>query len=181
MDFGGKILVSRPSYQEQWFANSAIFVYEHTPNGAAGLILNKDSNLTVSDLLRHRDIMYTGNEPVYKGGPVNQQAIIMLHSNEWKSENTHQVNKDFSITSDISMMQLLASGNKPRQWRMFVGMSGWGPGQLEDEYMGEGVFDKKNSWLVTSATPALVYNYNGRDQWTKLVEQSGNEMFSQYF
>jgi putative transcriptional regulator len=181
MDFSGKVLVSRPTYSEKWFSNSAVFIYEHTPNGAAGLILNKDSHLTVKDLLKNKGLPYTGSEPVYKGGPVNQQAIIMLHSPEWHSENTYQISKDFAITSDVSMFQLLASGSTPKQWRMFVGMAGWGSGQLEAEYMGEGPYDTSHSWLLATPTPSLIYNYNGSDQWKKMIEQSGSEMIEQYF
>lgn len=180
MDLTGQILISKPSYSNEWFSNSGVFIYEHTPNGAAGLILNKDSNVTVAEIFKNNNIDYNGNEPVYRGGPVNGKSIIMLHSTEWKSQNTYKISEEFSVTSDMSMMQLIASGSKPRQWRMFVGLAGWAPGQLEEEIMGQNAFDNSTTWLKTTATPGLVYNYNGHDQWNRLVEQAGSEMFSQY-
>ena len=42
---------------------------------------------------------------VYIGGPVNQNNISLLHTNDWSCDNTLKLNDDISLSSSKQIMQ----------------------------------------------------------------------------
>ena len=52
--------------------------------------------------------------------------------------------------------------------RFFIGYSGWGGGQLNDEL-------KEKSWLTTPATRKLVFHKNIDDIWKDALDHLGGE------
>jgi ABC-2 type transport system permease protein len=112
---------------------------------------------------------------VHIGGPVNVKAFTMLHSAEWKCSNTMRINDTFSISSSADILTNLAMGNCPARWRLFVGLCGWTPGQLENEIQGNPPFKHNHSWLVATADQDLVFELDNQSQWTKAIDHSGNE------
>ena len=59
------------------------------------------------------------------GGDNNESAMIMLHTDEWYSSNTIQINDHLSMSSDDLMMEKLEMGNVPEWYRLFLGFEGW--------------------------------------------------------
>jgi putative AlgH/UPF0301 family transcriptional regulator len=66
-------------------------------------------------------------------------------------------------------------GNCPRQWRLFVGLAGWTPGQLENEIKGIPPYNHSQSWLISSANLDLVFEKNEQTQWAESIELAGTE------
>jgi putative transcriptional regulator len=173
--YKGKLLVAHPMLTKGLFARSVIYVYQDdATNGVLGLILNKPTPYKVSSLLAERNMDYTGNEHVYKGGPVNEQAIVMLHEDKWYSGNTVQTSTGLAISSDIYMMEKMSFDNKPTEWRMFAGIAGWTPGQLDLE------IKRQNGWLTCDADPSIVFAKDGERQWNNAVQKCANQMIDQY-
>lgn len=175
MSYKGKLLVAHPNLNEGVFARSVIFVYQDDGNGTVGLILNKPTQWRVSQLLREKGMLYEGSEHVYKGGPVNEHAVIMLHEDQWYSSNTLQVSKGLAVTSDIPMMEKLAMGNAPACWRLFAGVAGWAPGQLQLE------LKSRVGWLTCDANDSIVFDKDGERQWNKAVQMCSQQMIDHYF
>jgi putative transcriptional regulator len=173
--YKGQLLVAHPNITEGVFARSVIFVYQDDGNGTLGFILNKPTKWTVNKLLAEKGIPYEGPEYVYKGGPVNESAVVMLHEDNWYSSNTIQVSKGLAITSDIHMMQKLSMDNKPVNWRMFVGIAGWSPGQLALELRS------RNGWLTCAADPSIVFAKDGERQWNSAVQSCASQTIDNYF
>jgi putative transcriptional regulator len=57
---------------------------------------------------------------------------------------------------------------QPIDLRLFVGYSGWAQGQLEKE-VGEG------AWLVTDATPDLLFETDPDNIWRRALELMGDK------
>jgi putative AlgH/UPF0301 family transcriptional regulator len=109
------------------------------------------------------------------GGPVNTKSFCMLHSNEWTSANTMQVNSQLSISSTPTLLEDLRSGEKPMFYRLFVGLCGWAPDQLMSEYLGRPPFNHNKSWLTFASNYDIIFKYDGKEQWTNALEQCGQE------
>jgi len=170
----GKLLIAHPNLPKRsLFANSVILVTENSSKGVAGLILNKTSGHKADVLLKEHGSLQP-NIDVYTGGPVNPGALIMLHSDEWYGSNTMQVPGGLAITSDIVMIKKLADGNSPDFWRLCVGLSGWMPGQLEDEI-------KEETWLTCDPEPSIIFEYTGRAQWRKALDLCATQAVAHYF
>ena len=174
--YKGKLLVAHPMLTSGLFARSVVYIYQDDlNNGTLGLILNKPTPYKVSSLLAERNMDYLGSEHVYKGGPVNEQAIVMLHEDNWYSSNTIQTSKGLAISSDIHMMEKLSMDNKPTEWRSFAGISAWSPGQLKAE------LKSSKGWLTCDADPSIVFAKDGERQWNRAVQMCANQMIDSYF
>ena len=179
----GKLLIAHPNVErENIFSKTVIYVYQDDiEKGSLGVILNKPSRFLISDVCAEKNIVFGDTtKRVYHGGPINQQALVLLHSNDWSSKNTAEAGKNLCVSSDDHMLEKIATGNEPAYWRLFGGMCGWAPGQLDAELSGQFPYRPENSWLVAEANDNLVYDYDGKSQWTNLVETSSQQMFDKY-
>lgn len=175
-DLVGRVLVARPHMEDSFFQRSVVYIYEVTPNSVAGLILNKKNYIKLENICAQRGYSFVGTENphVYCGGPVNESAILMLHSNDFGSSNTMKVDKNISISSDSLMIEKVSMDNTPRFWRLFNGCSIWHPSQMLQEL-------KRNSWLITDLTINEIFALDGRTQWDTSVNRTANQILDKLF
>lgn len=174
-NFTGKILVAHPMLTD-FFARSVILIYQDdTKSGTSGLILNKPTQIKVSKIVEDRNLPYGGTEHIYMGGPVNKEAILMLHEDGWYSQNTMQIGNGLAVTSDNLMVEKLSMLNTPFAWRMTLGMCGWTPGQLIREC------NSQYGWLVGEADKNIVFAKDGERQWNKALQMCANQKIDSYF
>ena len=175
MSYKGKLLVSHPMFTSNFFSRTVIYVYRDDHTGTTGLILNKPTKYTVKELLIENSLGYDGKEHIYKGGPVTEQAIFMLHTDDWYSSTTKQISKSLAITSDDFMLQKLSIDQTPIRWRMFAGICGWAPGQLKTE------IDSQYGWLTCDADDNIVFAKDGERQWNQALQKCANQTIDSYF
>jgi putative transcriptional regulator len=176
----GKLLVAHPRQTQSPFYRSVVLVTEDHDHGSVGLVLNKPTDFTLKQVMESKGYDCLADRMVYQGGPVNQSALVMIHSDTWYSSNTMTVKSTVaSISSDNLMIEKLAMGDYPQNWRFVCGVSGWAPGQLEAEIRGTMGYDP--SWLVCEANEDIIYKWDGEKQWHKALELCSSEMLAQYF
>ena len=176
----GKLLVAHPNLEGTVFERSVIYLYQDNDYGSAGIILNRVSQYTLKYLFDNKGLSYERHGYVYIGGPVETKSITLLHTDDFGSVNTQHVSKGICVSSDNLMLEKIAMGNEPDDWRITVGICGWSPGQLEDEIKGRGN-RRGTSWLTTEADANIIFGYDGEKQWEKAVELCSRNMFDQYF
>lgn len=177
--YKGKLLVATPVLNHNVVFNKCVvYIYDENPQGQVmGVILNKPSKFKISSLGSLKDIPFDPSlelKYVHKGGPVSDTSIVLLHTNEWVSTNTQNANNSLSITSDLLMIEKLATGNEPQGWRMFAGMSVWVFDQLDTEV------NNQNAWLTCDPTNTNVFDYDEEEQWLKALELCSQQMLSEY-
>lgn len=180
----GKCLVAHPNLtSDNWFYRTVIYIYEDNERvGTLGLCLNVPTTATVKAVLHSKGILYPeGTTQVHKGGPVNEHALFLLHTDEWSTGNTIQAGHGYLISSHEQMLEKIAMGDEPAYWRMVAGLCGWTPGQLDAELRGEPPYTSEHSWLICDATDELLFLYDAEEQWQKAVEMSSSQLFDQYF
>jgi len=175
MNLTGSLLIAPPSVRGNFWQKTVIFITEHHDRGAVGLVLNKASQMPVKEFASQHNVSLSVDGFVNIGGPVNVKAFTMLHSSEWSCSNTMKINKDFSLSSSGEILSALAMGNCPKYWRLFVGLCGWTPNQLENEIKGRPPYKHSQSWLVASSNLEIVFGLDGQTQWTESIEHSGSE------
>src|SRR5690349_9706875 len=74
----GQLLVASPSLVDPTFLRTVVLVTEHSDEGAAGLILNRPSGAAVEDVVPQLDWLAEPETRVYLGGPVEQNAVLVL-------------------------------------------------------------------------------------------------------
>src|SRR6185369_7832355 len=73
----GKLLIASPALVDPNFARTVVFITEHNEEGAMGIVLNRPSETSVESVVPELAEI-AGGEPVYVGGPVQPEALVLL-------------------------------------------------------------------------------------------------------
>jgi putative transcriptional regulator len=79
------------------------------------------------------------------------------------------------------MLEKMMTGNEPRYWRMYTGMAGWAPGQLDAEINGTFPYQSYNGWLTYPGDRATIFRYDEEQQWEKALEQCTMQAIDSWF
>ncbi|MDT8330056.1 YqgE/AlgH family protein [Roseomonas gilardii] len=163
----GQVLIAMPSMQDPRFARSVICLCAHSSDGAMGIVLNKAiENLSFDDLLKQLDVAPVPPQrriALHAGGPVEGGRGFVLHTADWSSEGSLQVDPELALTASVDILKAIAGGGGPRRGLLALGYAGWGPGQLEEEL-------QQNAWLNVSPDEALIFEEEENDaKWRRAL------------
>ncbi|MBU6418936.1 MAG: YqgE/AlgH family protein [Proteobacteria bacterium] len=162
----GQVLLAMPSLRDSRFSQSVIFICAHNEDGAMGLVLNRMLRRPrFGDLLQQLGVEPhppQRNLPMGQGGPVEDHRGFVLHSADWMSEGSLDVDGAHVLSASMEVLQAVASGGGPRQARLLLGYAGWGAGQLEDEIW-------RNSWLTTGADEEIIFDTGYQSKWQRAM------------
>jgi len=167
----GKILLSEPYLQDPNFERSIILLCDHNEDGSFGFILNKASNSTINELIE--DIK-NFDLPVFIGGPVEQDTLHFVHRYQ-SLEGATEIGEGIYWGGDFDRLLFLLESKQilPEDLKLFLGYSGWGPGQLDEEL-------QVNSWIVSDKIDEeLLFETDPNKMWQKALEALGGR-FSVY-
>jgi len=160
----GQLLLASPALFDPNFRRTVVLVTEHNEEGAAGLVLNRRSETAVAEAVPNLTPLVPGEALVYVGGPVQQQAVLVLAEFEDPEDAAILVVDDVGFVAGDGDFQLLAEAT--RRVRVFAGYSGWGAGQLEAEL-------EESSWIVEAASGLDLFADPGSDLWGAALSRKG--------
>lgn len=160
----GKLLIASPALLDPSFTRTVVLIAEHTPDGAMGLVLNRPGPAPVDEALRELGGLVDAGEPVFDGGPVQEQAVMVLAEFDEPDRAAAVVLSDIGFVPADTDVEHLAGGL--RRARVFAGHAGWGPGQLDGE-LAEG------SWIVEDALPDEVFTAAPEGLWAASLARKG--------
>jgi putative transcriptional regulator len=175
MNLVGKLLIAPPAIKNSFWYKTVVMVTEHHNEGSMGLVLNKRSPLSVNEFAEQLGTRLDLPGFIYQGGPINVKSFSFLHSPEWECSNTMIVNDLFSVSSAEDILPRMALGDRPKHWRMFLGVCGWSPRQLLGEIKGTPPWNPSHSWCLTKSDTDLVFGSDTKDQWCSALDQSALE------
>jgi putative transcriptional regulator len=147
-------------------------VCSHNAEGAMGVLVNNVMNdITCSDLLDQLNIKDAIRylPPIHFGGPVDTTRGFILHTNDYRTDNTHPVNEAIFLTATIDILQDIVAGKGPSKSLIALGYTGWKAGQLEEEIKG-------NSWICIPATEDLIFGDNNTQKWLDSTKELGIDL-----
>lgn len=164
------------------FEKTVLLLTHDNDEGSFALCINKTTGHLVKDVLDDSmEIDFDLDIPLYWGGPVNNQTLWILHDPVWRMPKTIQINQDWSMTSHISMLTELSSGNLPDRFRIMVGFSCWGPDQLEGEIQGHHPWRKEHSWLIArQPDPDWLFDQDESQLWARSIELSSSQAVNEW-
>jgi putative transcriptional regulator len=123
--------MAMPGMVDGEFAGTVIYLCEHSPKGALGLVINRPTDLSVAGLLEKIDlkleIALPQNASVYFGGPVHTDRGFVLHSPAGSFSSSIQLGQ-LALTTSRDVLQAVAEGNGP-----------------------------ENAWLTVPASPDVIF------------------------
>ncbi len=145
---------------------------KHDGDGALGIIVNhKVDDLPLGQVFKQLGIegAHAANlQPVLFGGPVEPSRGLVLHSADYKREETMPVGAGLALTASLEILKDMAGGAGPRQAWLALGHSGWSPGQLDREL-------QDTAWLVVDGDPSLVFDDDLEAKWQRALDRLGSK------
>ena len=144
---------------------ACIFLFEHSAEGSAGIILNRRTSLTMGKVSSETEAF--GDNALYLGGDVGRDCIHLLHSNaKLAPDATEIVNSVFMGGFEGARTSVEAGDTSAEDYRWFVRDCGWGPGQLESEV-------GLNVWILAAASPSVVLKETEGNKWAEVLTLLG--------
>jgi putative transcriptional regulator len=163
----GVLLIADPFLKDPNFMRSVVLICDHNEDGSLGFVINKSFGQPVSNLLSNLEFC---DFPVFYGGPVQRDTVHFIHHCPHLVEGGIQVGRNMYWGGDFNMaVNGIAQGIITREMlRFYIGYSGWGQGQLEEEL-------KTKSWITSLATLPLVFHNHTTEVWKDALKQLGGE------
>lgn len=168
-------LIAMPGLDDPNFQQTVSYICEHNDEGAMGIIVNRQTDVTFADLCEQLEIEITDADavdyPIYHGGPVETERGFILHTPVGEWESTLKVSDDIGLTMSQDIIQAIADGydsdNKPpEQFIITLGYAGWSEDQIEDEIA-------ENIWLNVQANNDILFNTPVEQRWAAAAESLG--------
>jgi len=169
----GQLLVATEAMPDPRFAETVIYMVEHDSEGALGLIVNRVMReVPVADILDGFGIdgsEATGSIRVHAGGPVMPANGFALHNGDYEAAGTVTVTAKTAFTPGIQALLDGTEGKGPAKLMFALGVSSWGPGQLERE-LGSG------SWVVVPADDGFLFGADDDAKWARALRRRGIDL-----
>ncbi len=175
---GGYFLISDFDLADPNFYRSVVLMIDHDDEGAFGLVVNRPSKYSLGEVIDGVDGTPAASIPVYVGGPVQQNALFVLHEafDEAEVAGERPVEQPvdgviFEPATKVLVDYLkgawgeLTEEDRPSV-RIYAGYSGWGSGQLEGEL-------KADSWVVLRASKLVVFHPEPEEAWAEALGRKG--------
>jgi putative transcriptional regulator len=159
----GLLLVASPALLDPNFRRSVVLVTEHTEEGAAGLVLNRPSPVTVAAAVPQLEPLVDVDEQVWVGGPVQPEAVLVLGEFFDPDDAAIPLFGSLGFPSLEEPEEVLPVTARRR---VFAGCAGWGAGQLESELAGE-------DWILEPALPDDAFTDDPDELWHDVLRRKG--------
>jgi putative transcriptional regulator len=157
----GSLLLAHPSLRDPNFRRTILFLSMHDrEDGAFGLILNRPTEHNLGEFLPYPDQGAAEEVPVYAGGPVGADELILV-SFSWQEDEGQ-----LTVRSHLSLEEFGGLTSVGGLLRAFRGYAGWGAGQLEAEL-------SQQAWLVFPFTRDIFSASDIENLWYRMVSSLG--------
>jgi putative transcriptional regulator len=154
----GVLLVASPSLDDPNFRQAVVLVVEHGSEGTLGLILNRSTNVLLSEALPDLTVLKGTTYRLFAGGPVEPTRLLLLFRLKEPPADARSVFDGVYVGGTPAVLErIITQANPTETFRVFAGVAGWAPGQLKYEMLqgawatlppdSIGIFDKDPATL----------------------------------
>ena len=167
------LLLAMPQLDDPNFNRAVVLLCRHNDEGALGFIVNRPVHVTAKELLA-LDPPLTTDTPlsVWEGGPVSQERGWLLFREEPADGGNLEVCSGLYMSSSPTVLRRILDGDprdcQPDRSRLFLGYSGWGPAQLDQELAAA-------AWLNAPLDLEMVFTTPADELWERAIRSLGVE------
>jgi putative transcriptional regulator len=166
----GRLLVATPALRDPNFERTVVLIVAHEDGGALGVVLNRATEVQVSEVLGNWGGLAGEPAVVFEGGPVQPEAAICLAR---ARPGVGELAGFSRVSGTVGTVDLSSDPETMRKdligVRVFAGYAGWSPGQLEGEI-------DSGSWFVFDALPGDAFANRPDDLWSMVLRRQGGLM-----
>lgn len=160
----GMLLVAHPSLMDPNFQQTVVLVCEHGAEGTLGVIINRPTEVPLSEALPNVSVLKGTSYVLFAGGPVQPDGILMLFRVADAPDRLRKILDRVYLGLNREILErVITDPHPPETFRAYAGYAGWAPGQVEFE-MAMG------SWAVIPADPSSIFDKAPETLWAEMVE-----------
>ena len=167
----GQLLIASPELRQPAFDHAVILLAKHTRDGAFGIVINRPGKmLPIADLLTAFGADTSGvngDIQVFIGGPVDPGIGFVLHSSEYQTSDTLDIDGRVALTIAPDVLRDIGLGKGPRKSLATFGYAGWALAQFDNE-LAHGV------WINMPEDPLLVFDEDRAKLWDEALARQKN-------
>jgi putative transcriptional regulator len=176
-DLTGHFIIAMPGLLDENFNHTVTYICEHDKNGTFGITINRETDITVDEIISQMEIGTHNNEyprqsahqTVYMGGPVQQGRGFILHKPLGNWNSTLKINDNIALTTSRDILEAIVRNEGPENAIIALGYAGWGAGQLEQELA-------TNTWLSCPAEEQIIFNIPSSERWQAAADLLGVDL-----
>ena len=158
----GQLLIAAPTIGDPRFSHTVILMVRHDREGAFGIVINRPvGESSIASLLEAagEDVSgISGSVKIFSGGPVQQELGFVVHSVEYRLDETLEVDGRVAMTANRQVLRDIGHNRGPVKSLFALGYAAWGPGQIESELA-------HHDWFTTPAEPTLIFDDDRANLW----------------
>jgi putative transcriptional regulator len=160
----GQLLLAAPSLRDPNFARTVVLVGVHGEEGAMGVVLNRPASVSVADAVPQLQSVVGEDEPIFVGGPVQPQSVVVIAEFLEKSDAGLLLVGSVGFPAADADLGELALG--AARARVFAGYAGWSRSQLDAEV-------ESGDWITHEAQPSDVFTEAPDELWSSVLTRMG--------
>lgn len=158
------LLVASRKLNDPNFRESVVMVTRHGRSSPIGVIINRPLDKHLGDALP--ELPGARKQRLHRGGPVTPDRLVFLFRGDSSPPGTIEVIDKVFFGQQASLLGELVTGKHPqRGLRVFAGMAGWAPGQLEKEIA-------RGDWFVLPVDGATLFEQPPESLWPDLYRRA---------
>jgi putative transcriptional regulator len=169
----GQLLIASPNIGDPRFAHTVILMVKHDKDGAFGITINRPvGEKSIASLLEApgEDVSdLEGTLSVFAGGPVQPELGFVVHSAEYRRDETIEVDEHVAMTASRQILRDIGHKRGPQKSLFALGYAGWGPGQLENELA-------RHDWFTAPEEPKLIFDDDRANLWEDAMGRRTREL-----
>jgi putative transcriptional regulator len=153
------LLIARAGLPDPNFKDSIVLVMNNIGPAPVGVIINRPTRIEVSQLFPDVERLAQLHDKLYFGGPVAITSVSFLYRADTQDEHAARVLDGVYFSANRELLEKLLGRDKPMDGlRIFIGRSGWAPGQLEGEIA-------RGDWTLTPAGSGAIFDRKSEHPW----------------
>jgi len=163
----GIFLLSAPRLHDPNFFHTVVLLVTYGKEGASGLIINRPTEVPLVKALPDLEGTEKLSKPIYFGGPVSTNLMLVLFRSNSSLEGARNVLGDIYFTASRKILtDALGNPDPDKKVRVYAGYSGWAPMQLDAEFV-------RGDWVIMDPDPGAVFAEDPSKLWSAFFESRG--------
>ena len=159
----GVLLVASPALSDPNFHHTVLLLVKHGSGGTLGLVLNRSTDVLLSQALPSLKGLNGTDHRLFTGGPVDPTRLLVLFRLKEAPPDAQPVINGLYVGGTPALLERVLTEAKPTEvFKAFAGYAGWAPGQLEFEML-------QGSWGVLPLEAIDIFSKDPATLWQDSV------------
>lgn len=159
------LLISSPQMRDPNFERTVVLLCQHDERGALGLVVNRETNLQLSEVVAEMGLpMSAPDRVVLWGGPVEPGTGFVVTRGIPAADDGWEVGHGVVVSPSRERLEAALQGQGP--FLLCLGYAGWGPTQLDGEI-------ELGAWLYTEVDVGLLFDLEVGERYDQALARLG--------